>query len=338
MKLEVVLILLCVVIILIMLFKCYIELEFFELGFFGFDDKVLSNDNRLDYYMGNLKYKTTITKSDINKNINKNISIISNEFLKNYHSTGNIYFDEIFQLYNNNNYKNNKNIIFKSGDVNISYDIPTITKTAPIDRGFNVILNLDKNRHWDSIKEVKLYDIPFNEKNDKLIWRGVTTNIKKRLPFVKRYIDNNKMDIGFNKIGNGVEKTKELELLLKPLISIKNMLKSRFLISIEGNDVATNLKWILYSNSVCLKSQPTIISWLMEDKLIPWYHYVPLEPDYSDIEEKYEWCLNNLKKCDQISKNATKYIKVFLNDENEEFLMNQIFKRYTELVDLTISK
>jgi len=45
--------------------------------------------------------------------------------------------------------------------------------------------------------------------------------------------------------------------------------KYKYILSIEGNDVASGLKWQLYSNSVVFMRKPKIVSWAMEDKLIP---------------------------------------------------------------------
>jgi|APGre2960657444_1045066.scaffolds.fasta_scaffold160485_2 hypothetical protein len=31
-------------------------------------------------------------------------------------------------------------------------------------------------------------------------------------------------------------------------------------------------------------------SWLMEDRLEPWVHYVPVAPDFSNLTEAVDWC------------------------------------------------
>ena len=43
-------------------------------------------------------------------------------------------------------------------------------------------------------------------------------------------------------------------------MEIPEMLKYKYLVSMEGVDVGTNLKWILNSNSVCFKVKETEIS------------------------------------------------------------------------------
>jgi hypothetical protein len=101
---------------------------------------------------------------------------------------------------------------------------------------------------------------------------------------------------------------------------------------LEGGDVATNLKWMLYSNSVVLMPEPTMVSWLMEDKLRPWVHYVPLSKDFVDLEEKYEWCKLNMEKCEEIALNGKMYIEQFLDKERENKITSLVLKEYTNNV------
>jgi hypothetical protein len=288
-----------------------------------FEENVLSNKKRLEYYMGNLTKPTTLKRP----NPKKTFFIISNTYIDN---TDSIYIEEMMNYYNK--IKNKKEIIVQIGDVTGALKVPVITKTRPLIYNKNVLLLLTIDRHWENVN--KLNDIPYSQKNNKLIWRGASTGFKKRIPLVKKYYDNDNFDIGFSSLIQGQD-TNENQKYLKDRITIDEMLKSKFLISIEGNDVATNLKWLMYSNSVCLKAPAIIVSWFMEDLLVPWYHYVPLLPDYSDLEEKYVWCLENPVNCQIIIKNANRYVEHFMNPENEEKLSIKVLERYTDLVTLS---
>lgn len=46
------------------------------------------------------------------------------------------------------------------------------------------------------------------------------------------------------------------ERFLKPSLSIRQQLGYRYLVSVEGNDVASGLKWMLASNSTVLMPPP----------------------------------------------------------------------------------
>ncbi|TIP49593.1 MAG: lipopolysaccharide biosynthesis protein, partial [Mesorhizobium sp.] len=68
----------------------------------------------------------------------------------------------------------------------------------------------------------------------------------------------------------------------KPFLNIEQQRRYRYIVSLEGNDVATNLKWIMSSNSLCLMPEPTYETWFAEAKVEPNIHYVPLQRDFSD--------------------------------------------------------
>ena len=115
-------------------------------------------------------------------------------------------------------------------------------------------------------------------------------------------------------------------------MSVEEMLKYKFIISVEGNDKDSGLNWKLNSNSLVLMPKPTISSWLMESELIPNYHYILLKDDFSDLRSKYWWCRKNTEKCKEIIKNANNFMKRFSNNEKEEEIekkvINEYFKRY----------
>ena len=52
---------------------------------------------------------------------------------------------------------------------------------------------------------------------------------------------------------------------------------------VEGVDVATNLKWVMSSNSIAVMPKPEIESWFMEKTLIPDFHYIEIKKDYSEF-------------------------------------------------------
>ena len=117
-------------------------------------------------------------------------------------------------------------------------------------------------------------------------------------------------------------------------LSIKDQLQYKFLLSIEGNDVASNLKWCMYSNSCVIMPRPTCVTWFMEDYLKPYVHYVPIKEDLSDLEEKYIWCMNNLDFCYRIAQNGKEYVKTFLDFNNESYIEGEVIKGYFEKTEI----
>ena len=97
---------------------------------------------------------------------------------------------------------------------------------------------------------------------------------------------------------------------------------------VEGVDVATNLKWVMSSSSIAVMPKPEIESWFMEKTLIPDFHYIEIKRDYSDLEEKLKYYINNKDKCLEIIKNANKYTSQFKNKKIEDIISLLVLKKY----------
>lgn len=225
----------------------------------------------------------------------------------------------------------------KTGDIDIignNINIPCFTKAITNERNLNnsVILRcLNFERHWGNYYK-KPKDIKFNKKKDKVIWRGTTTGSEdrdgNRFILVKKWFNKNKnINVGFSFI---CEEKDSYKKYVKDNKKITDLLKYKYIISVEGNDKDSGLNWKLNSNSLVLMPRPRVSSWLMETTLIPNYHYVLLKDDFSDLKIKYKWCKKNQKKCKEIIKNANNYMKQFKNEEHEEFLEKYVIKKYLE--------
>ena len=296
---------------------------------------------RVKYYLGNL-YEMFKNNQKIDYHVYLNekeeitynrIQLINNNmlFYDNYNYQIRHYINDLRKCFSESKIVN-FNVFIALGDIDIKMKQFCFTKSRPIDliNNYNILLNLNTPRHWGGIEDVNKYDIPYNKKNNNIIWRGVSTGKYKRVNFVDKFQNNiNKnIDIKFSSL---VQNVPNNNYILHNM-SIKDQLQSKFIISIEGNDVATNLKWILYSNSVVIMPKPTMSSWIMEDTLIAGIHYVEIMNDYSDLEEKYNWCLNNLDECNKIADNGKKYMQQFLNIDNEKEITKRIIDIYCKTI------
>ena len=114
-------------------------------------------------------------------------------------------------------------------------------------------------------------------------------------------------------------------------MSINEQLQYKFILSIEGNDVATNTKWIMSSNSLCFMTKPKFETWFMEGRLKPNYHYVLVKDDYSDLEEKVQYYISNPAEAKNIISNANKYTAQFLDKKSEDWLNLKVLESYFKL-------
>lgn len=209
------------------------------------------------------------------------------------------------------------------GDIRMVPEIPKIVKSRPIegDNRNSVLMKLNQIRHFYFVSE----DIPFHEKKNRVVWRGTVGNKIARINLMRRHAETPICDIGYSKSKDPDDPNH------KGFMSIKEQLGFKFILSIEGNDVATNTKWIMSSNSLCLMPKPKFETWFMEGRLIANHHYVLLADDYSDLEEKVAYYIEHPDEALKIIDNAHKFIEPFKNKKQEELILLLVLHRYFQL-------
>ncbi|WP_297069881.1 glycosyl transferase family 90 [uncultured Duncaniella sp.] len=212
---------------------------------------------------------------------------------------------------------------YKFGDVD--WDFPTVTfaKARPITNGKSntVLMPLNKVRHFRFITDTRR----FRDKKDMMIFRNVVRCQPQRSLMLEKYIDHPMCDIG------QINKDAADPRFIKPYVPMEEQLDYKFIASIEGHDVATNLKWVMSSNSVAVMPRPRIESWFMEGKLIPDYHYIEIKPDYSDLIEKLEYYIAHPEKAEAIIEHAHAYVDEFRDRERELLIARLTAARYFRL-------
>ena len=211
---------------------------------------------------------------------------------------------------------------YQFGDDTHINPYPTLFKARPIsDNNQNSILfKLNKNRHFKWVDD----PTPFAEKLNQMVWRG-GAYLEPRRSFVPKVYDHPRCNIG------QTNKPKEDVPWQKDFLSREEQLKYKFILSIEGNDVATNLKWILSSNSLCVMPKPKFETWFMEGKLQAGVHYVELNSDYSNIDETIDYYAEHTDEAQKIITNANAYAQQFMNQDLEDLLCLKILEKYAEL-------
>jgi hypothetical protein len=82
------------------------------------------------------------------------------------------------------------------------------------------------------------------------------------------------------------------------------------------------------SNSLAVMPKPKFETWFMEGTLKPDYHYVLLKDDYSDLEEKLNYYINNPKAALEIIKNANDYVSQFKDQRREDLISLLVLEKY----------
>ncbi|RVD52969.1 lipopolysaccharide biosynthesis protein, partial [Mesorhizobium sp. M8A.F.Ca.ET.023.02.2.1] len=114
----------------------------------------------------------------------------------------------------------------------------------------------------------------------------------------------------------------------KPFLSISQHQRYRYIVSLEGNDVATNLKWIMNSKSLCLMPPPTYETWFAERQLEANVHYVPLEADFSNLADHVAYFERNPAKAERIIAAANAYCRTFDDERTEQAISLLVLYKY----------
>lgn len=198
--------------------------------------------------------------------------------------------------------------------------VPSIVKSRPVagDNGRSVLLNMDKARHFFFVER----DIPFAEKDDVAVFRGTVNAKPKRIRLFERWFGAPGLDMG------DTSRRPERPEWAAPEATVEEQLRHKFVLCVEGNDVASNLKWVFSSNSVAVMPKPEFETWFQEGLLVPGVHYVEIAPDYSDLAEKLDWCRAHPDECEKIVEAEHAWIDRFRDPLREKLVSLLTLDRY----------
>lgn len=211
---------------------------------------------------------------------------------------------------------------YDCGDVTAEPNHPAFVKSRPIKNSSHngILLKLDAIRHFSLARD----PIDFQDKKPMAVFRG-PCHQEHRRAFVERCHDLANVNIG------DTRKSELGKATYKSPMTIAEQLQYKFIVSVEGNDVATNLKWIMASNSLCFMRRPRYETWFMEGRLIPDVHYVLLKDDYSDLQEKIEHYRKYPGDALAIVRNANRWVAQFMNRDQERLLGLMVIAKYFRL-------
>ena len=247
-------------------------------------------------------------------NIKENVIKRNNSIKK--HTT---YFFDLYKFFSF--FQHSRKVDFIFGDITQIPEIPSIVKSRPIINNDNsILLNLNKIRHFHFINDDKRF---INKKNE-AVWRGDGKNSEAREYFVKNYHNISIFNIG------------QTALVLdrpwcKKFMSIEDQLAYKFIFCIEGVDTATSIKWVMSSNSVCVMPKPKYETWFMEGTLKPNIHYIEVNDDFSNAEEKVKYYSEHTDEALKIIENAHNHVHKFKNSKKEKLISLLVLYKYFSL-------
>lgn len=87
------------------------------------------------------------------------------------------------------------------------------------------------------------------------------------------------------------------------LVKPAQQLEHKYILCLNGNDVASNLYWVASTRSLAFK-EDCAYEVLPDYFLKPWVHFVPIARGLGDLQEKFDYCEANPGLCEQIIANA----------------------------------
>jgi len=261
---------------------------------------------RVDYY------NKLIDKQDINPD-----KFIDIKTLR-HNAKRNVYFFDSYEYLRY--FPENLKLVPLFGDIVHVPDTPSITKSRPIagDNENSILFKMDKIRHFLFVKDKN----KFEKKKNKMVGRG-KANQEHRIRFLTMYINHPLCNIG------QVNRDKNVQFI-RQRMTIEEHLKYKFILCLEGNDVASNLKWVMSSNSIAVMPKPKYETWFMEGTLIPNVHYILIKDDFSDLEERLNYYIEHIDEAKQIIENAHIYISQFFDKKREDLIALLVLKKYFE--------
>lgn len=195
---------------------------------------------------------------------------------------------------------------------------PDVTMTNPAENG--VILNLDWLRHYCRPKDKRA----FEDKRPEMVFRGECEGKPERQRFLKMWKDSPLCDIGDTSRSAPAD-TK------KPRMTIAEQLRYRYVLCLEGNDVATSLMWVMASGCVPVMPRPTAETWLMHSEMIPGTHYIEIKSDFTDVEEKLRYYNEHPEEARRIADASRDWLRQFDDSKRERIIAALTVKKYLSL-------
>ena len=205
---------------------------------------------------------------------------------------------------------------------------PAIVKNRPLveNNDNSVILKLEKVRHFLFVNDRKAW----RDKKNVTIFRGdLGPRKENRDVFMNLFADGQSKMVDAAST-NRSEAHPEWQ---KGKMTIGEHLDYKFIMSLEGNDVASNLKWVMSSNSIAVTPRLTQETWFMEGTLKPDYHYIEVKDDFSDLESRLNYYIEHPNEAEAIIRHAHEYVDQFRDLEREKLISLLVLKKYFEITN-----
>ena len=184
---------------------------------------------------------------------------------------------------------------------------------------------------------------PWEQKEEKAFWRGMTSGgyypelAWDLMPRARVVMFSQEqpalLDAAFTLAYDLEDKVKEhIEFygLFQPWHYPVDFVKYKYLVSVDGNAVASNFWWQLLSNCMVLKSDSEKVEWFYKG-LESGVHYLSYALDCSDFGEKVTWARLQDGEAQKIADQASAFAREHLSNEALVAYFYRVLLAYAEL-------
>lgn len=210
-------------------------------------------------------------------------------------------------------------LAFINGDTRENPPYPVFCKARRLDSkaANGILLNMDSLRHFTIVDD----RIPFNEKEGKLFFRGDIKDKPNRIKFFEMWAGHPDFDLGDTTPNSS-------SLRAAPRVTIPSHFRYKYILALEGHDVATAVQWICDSNCIPVMTRPTVESWLMHGAMKPGTHYIEIKPDFSDVAEKIDYYNSHPEEALKIAEASKHWMKQFSDPRRENIISYLVIEKY----------
>ena len=194
----------------------------------------------------------------------------------------------------------------------------------------------------------------WKEKTNKLFWRGAITDgqytplnwtqfPRGKIVYLSHYITPEEIDAAFCRFSSnnlGIIAPEDADQFraqvpYSPLISQVDHLQYKYQIALDGVTATyPGFQWRLLSGCVTFKQETDDIMWFYAG-LKPWFHYIPVKKDCSDILEKLRWAKAHDKVAHAIARCAKNFALNNLMPEHILLYCYKVLVKYASLQRFT---
>ena len=233
----------------------------------------------------------------------------------------------------------------------IDHAFPFFSNTKPT-RGpyLDVIAcHVNNGAYVSDILKVKSFPaVPWSEKQARLVWRGSSTGGAfsgvypaehyprlRILDWAKTSANRDRVniDVAITEHWGNLPSDKVIEKYpLGSFQRVKEQFKAKYLLVIDGHTWPNRLAAFLHAGSVVLLA--TIFEDWVSRKLKPWVHYVPVQIDFSDLDEKLTWLLDNDAEAEKIGERGKAFAERELDMESMKLYNAAVVLEYSRVFEL----